>query len=513
MIYFIIKKVILINKKYFIFVKMDKLIQSGGLQLGTGIILIMSLVIGGRLTANKESFTEIESDLSMPINKDSPESGTPLFLNFYKKMGTDFRLFEMIKRFGMNNLQPAWNGVYTDDKTRSLYTTQKMTPIIIVPGIGATPIFAKWNRESSASVKSLDPSGDFEKSDVWSCNQVQTTWDKIWGPVLEGIESNCWGENTKVTPNKNKIINSEGVITTTNEFGSLEFLSDDYMETLIKALKSKGHTEGNNLYGAGYDFRKIGSVDEINEWCLKLTKLIEISCSDQGNKAIIIGHDLGSVISNYFLVGRKQEWKDKYIKSFITVSGTFGGCPKAIRTLLSGSKESKVFNDTVKNFSGLSLMLPDPDIYGDNPLVHLNGVSYSSRDIPKLIKNVSEEALSIYNICKEVRSKSMKAPGVPVYTLCGDNINTESSYKYNNSLTDNPKKNYPYYQVDSPESRTYNYPDYFVGDGTMPKFALEYPIFWTKNQKEPIFFQFFEAAEHTDILSMYEPIKYLLSVL
>jgi hypothetical protein len=46
----------------------------------------------------------------------------------------------------------------------------------------------------------------------------------------------------------------------------------------------------------------------------------------------------------------------------------------------------------------------------------------------------------------------------------------------------------------------------------MPKFALEYPIWWTKFQSEPVFYQFFTGVEHTKILASLHPIQYLLRV-
>jgi lysophospholipase-3 len=482
------------------------------IQIGASIIIILILIIYGRVMSY-EQFSQISSENSMPILTENPESGLSIFLNFYKRNGNDFRLFDLIKKLKLNNLQPVWNGNFNNDTERNLYTVKKLTPIIIVPGLGATPIFAKWNKPSSMSVKSLDESGEFEKGDLWSCKQIQDTWKKIWEPHTTGLSSNCWGETTAVFPDGKKINNSEGTSTILNEFGSLDFISNDYMSYLIETLESSGFTRGNNLFGAGYDFRKIGSDSEITQWCKELKNLIELSCSDQEHPAVIIGHDLGSVIANYFLVNENKEWKNKYIKSFISISGAFGGTPKALRSILSGTGDSEIFNETIKNFSGLSLMLPNTKVYGNNPLVHLNGISYSSKDIPKLLKNVSENAHDIYEIGKNIRDKSMLSPGVPVYILCGDELDTESSYNYKNSLTNNPQTNYPYYQTNLEMNQRFHYPDYFVGDGTIPRFALEYPIFWTKTQKEPIDFQFFPGVEHTDILSTYEPIKYILSVI
>jgi lysophospholipase-3 len=473
------------------------------------VIIVMSIIFVVWRKYSSENFSQNQSENSMPLLNNSSVSGITLFLNFYRKNGNDFKLFDYIKKLRLDNLQTSWSGLYLGSN-RNVFKSNKLSPIIIVPGLGATPIFAKWNKTSSTGTKITESTGKFEKSDIWSCVQTQDEWVKVWEPNFE--EDKCWSDVLSVLPETDMISDSEGTITSTGEFGSLDFVTVDYMETLVESLESKGYTKSENLFGAGYDFRKIGSENEISLWCEKMKNLIEVSCSEQGNPAIIIAHDLGSLIANYFLVNGDKKWKDKYIKSFVTVSGTFGGSPRALRTIISGCN-NKNLDKVLKNFSGLHMMLPVDKVYGDNPLVYTNGKSYTSSDVPKIIKGLSEDLYKIYEISKKVVEKSMLAPGVTTYILAGDNLDTESSYDYGNSLFSEPKVNQPFYQIDSPASQTFNYPDYFIGDGTMPKFALEYPIFWTKDQKEPINFHFFEGIEHTDILSTYEFIKYMDTVL
>jgi len=438
--------------------------------VGISLIVIVALI----LSSNIESFSsEIGSQHTIPKNNTGPQSGLSIFMNLYpQRLGKDFKLVDFLQKLKLNSNEPMWNGLYNSQGQRSLWVEKKLRPIIIVPGLCATPI---WSR-----------SGE--------------TWNPFWGKV--------------VPKDSSTIINADDVITTTQEFGSLDFDPPEYMDILINALEAKGYVKGSNLFGAGYDSRLIGSQNEINQWCLSLTRLIEKVCADQENPAIIIGHDLGSQCANYFLVGAIQEWKDKYIQSFISISGTFGGTPKALRTILSGEPgASFTINDTVKNFSGLSLMLPEPRIWGDNPLVHFNQVSYSSYDLEKLINQVSSDAALVYKIVKPIREQSMQAPGVPVYIMCGDDLNTESSYNYGMSLSDDPQQNLPFYMLDLPSNQKFNYPDYFNGDGTVPRFALEWSIWWSKYQPQPVYFKFFTGAEHTKILSMFEPIRYLLDII
>lgn len=489
---------------------------------GIGLITIMVLI----LSNNKEGFASLIGSMgSMPKNDSLAESGLPLFLNFYpKNLGQDFNLFDYIQKLKFSKYPEPRGEFYTNGVgqfNRKLFKTKKLKPIILVPGLGATKIFGRWSKNMTENIKSVDESGNFERPDSWNCKQVQDSFVKLWYPKNQGLVNTCWADNIRVYPDEvGNIKDTEGVHTTTSEFGSLDFEPDAYMGTLIESLKAMGYVPGENLFGAGYDFRKIGDTKEMDSWCLSLSKLIERSSSLQQHQAVIIGHDLGAVVSNYFLVNALPQWKKTFIDSFVSVSGTFGGCPKALRTVLSGEdipgaskKEKHNFSELIKNFSGLSLMLPCKEVYGDNPLVHYNDVTYTSYDIPKLLSSVSESSNTVYNSVEHIRQKSMMAPGVPVYILAGDEINTESSYKYSLSLSEDPEKNYPFYQLDLPYDQKFNYPDYYVGDGTMPRFALEYPIFWGKQQKEPVHYQFFVGAEHSKILSMERPIRHIMEIL
>jgi len=490
---------------------MDNLIQ-----FGAGVIVILALIF----SSQKEGF-DSESSMpsvgSMPRNNNSSSSGLPLFLNLYPRFGQDFRLFDQIQKMKLNNSNPIWNGVYKGTNSRNLFESKQLCPIILVPGLGASPLFARWNKSSSGTVQTVDGSDNFQQADPWSCKQVQDSWVQIWPPNVDGLASFCWAENTKVTSANGKIVNASGVNTTTQEIGSVEFANDDYMSSLIEALEAIGYQQDVNLFAANYDFRKIGDLDEINAWCLSLTKLIEQHCALQENPAIIIGHDLGAVVANYFLVNAIQEWKDRFINKFISISGTFGGCPKALRAVLSGPTgtltgiPAENFSKAIRTSSGLSLMLPNPVVYGDMPLVQFNQLSYSSNDIPKMIESVSVEALKIFKISEKVRDIAMKAPKVEVHILAGTDLNTESNYKYNMSLENEPERNAPFYQLEMPFNQKFNYPDRFVGDGTVPKFALEYPVWWSKNQSQPVYFQFFTGLEHTKILSSFEPVQYIIN--
>lgn len=472
------------------------------LPISLGIIALFGVALIKKESFGNFDYSDKKSDLS-------------IFLNFYPKIpGKDYGLIDFISKLKLNNNVTFQQTVKINnrfERTVEQPIDSNLPIIIIVPGLGASQIYARWNKSQSSSIKTVDESSNFEKTDEWSCRQVNDTWSKIWYPNITGLANHCWSENTCVYPSQNTIINSEGVKTSVDEFGSLKFETNVY-DQLIEALVAVGYRENETLFGANYDFRKIGSLETMESWCASMTGLINRLSS--GRKTIIIGHDLGAMIANYFLVNSDPNWKKTFIKSFVSVSGTFGGCPKALRTLLSGCKnDNNIVGKTIRNFSGLSMMLPSPSIYGKNTLVVLNEVPYNSYDIPRLIEMVSQDAKNIYDITQNIKNKCMEAPGVPVFLMAGNSIKTESSYQYNGSLTNQPTINAPFYRMNLPESDHFNYNEDYVGDGTVPRFALEYPLFWSKYQKEPIYYEFFESAEHNKILSMQGPIKYILSVI
>lgn len=475
----------------------------------SGIVAIMCLLVATpRQVKQMEHF--IGSMHSMPLLKND---NMPLFLNFYPtNIGEDFNLYDFISKLKLNN-EPSIQGLPVINGSRKLFKDKQLPPVIIIPGLGCTPIYAMWKKVGD-NIRVTSESGEFDKTDQWSCRQFQDTFTKVWPNTVNA----CWANVISVKPSKNGVDNQEGVTTTTDEFGTMNF--GPVMDNLISTLDALGYTEGENLFGAGYDFRKITDQKELDNWCMSLTKLIERTSAIHKLPVVLLGHDVGSMIANYFLVTAVPGWKQKFIKSFITVNGAFGGCPKALRAVLSGSdvpyasaQERLTFTNATRNFGALSLMIPDPSIYLDKPLVHFNNVTYTGHDVPKLLARVSPELAQSFAQCSDIRKKCMLPPRVPVCMILGDDLSTENSYKYGKTLYDDPVKNYPFYNMDLPSNQHYDYSKLYVGDGTMPRFALEYPIVWSKYQQEPVYYKFFPGAEHSKILSMNDPVQQIIRVI
>jgi lysophospholipase-3 len=466
---------------------------------------------GIEMTENKiENFENLPQGSKSGMGFQHSINTYPLFLNFYPaELGQDFNLSAVIRKLKMIQNEPTlYNGMQ-----RQLGSTNigaKKCPIILVPGIGASTIYGKWNKNSSKSVKKLDAYGNFTTDEKWACRDQQNKWVPLWFPdETTGLNQTCWSDNTRVQLFGDNVVNSQGVQTTTNGMDSLEFQTGVY-STLIEAFQALGHVNGTTLFGASYDFRTICTIEELAKFAVSLTNLIESSVNFNNKKAVLVCHGLGAVLMNFLLVNSSKEWKDKYIQCFIMISASFGGSPKALRVLLSGEKlpndsERVIIQETVKNFTGLQWMLPRPEIFKNEPIVYYRQNRYTADKMPDILKLIGEDETSkIYtSIINGISEKSLEAPNVLTYVIGGVNVPTEYNFYYED-MNFEPVRNYP---QDMQSSVKFN------GDGTMPRFALEYPLQWTKFQKEPVHFRFYEGAEHSKILSMLEPVTDILEII
>lgn len=55
-----------------------------------------------------------------------------------------------------------------------------------------------------------------------------------------------------------------------------------------------------------------------------------------GQKIVFITHSMGSPMTLYFLNHQTQEWKNKFIKSWISLAGCWAGTIKALKVYAQG---------------------------------------------------------------------------------------------------------------------------------------------------------------------------------
>lgn len=416
---------------------------------------------------------------------------------------TDFGLFNLVQTLRYKIFRP-------------LFSSPKLRPVIFIPGIGASTIYATWNKsgQETPNSKFLDEAGVFETSSEWSCRTLQTEWVPIWSQETakeNNVGKYCQANNLHVVYNaqSNQVDNSSGVRTYVSPGWDL---ATNCYNDFLRALESLGYQKDKNLLCANYDFRRMcGHL--LADYVSELRVMVENAARESGRRVALVSHDFGSQVANYFLLGMPKEWKDAYIDQFHIVSGTFGGCPKALRTLLSPGDD--LDREVQKNFCGLLWMLPCPGLYGDIPLVNLRGVTYTAKNIPQLLHYAKlNDSNAIYsNIVHKLQMDTLRAPGVPVYVFSGNQIPTESNYTYENTLVDLPVIEYPMQDNELGYREGGRYPSNFNGDGTMPKFALEHPMQWSRYQREPVVYSFYDGVGHNEILSRKEAVEEILGIL
>lgn len=396
--------------------------------------------------------------------------------------------------------------------------------VIIVPGLGGTKL--KFKR-----------SQDFNHD---CCNGLMNSIllpfeDTLWiNSVGMIFQRSCFLTMIKpIYDSKSKTLsNIEGLETYTagEHFGDVSmckcmchiFDTDyrieeaDYGENLINKLILHGYTANENLFTVGYDFRFIPYPNYVSVYFSNLKKLIEVCYNKSKEKTSLIGHSMGCYLINVFLNKMKLSWKNKYIKSFISVSPSYDGSPKSLETILSGNNISlnpDLFGSNYeycsaqRTMAGIISMIPlHPQMYGEsnkNNIGNGNAIaifpvseknSNSSINVSKdnvntnyhcKLYNVNKYKNGITDILKSVAIRYNQ----PEILLTRDIFKTISKQKIKYAWND---PNVKVYQIMTTEIETKTGPYIYdfnnngfqsspiktgvtMGDGTIPNFGLLIP--------------------------------------
>lgn len=82
------------------------------------------------------------------------------------------------------------------------------------------------------------------------------------------------------------------------------------------------------------------TTDENAEYLTKLQDLVEETYEKEQEPVYLVGHSMGCHYVLYFLNHQPQDWKDKYIKGFISLGAPWGGAVKPLKVLVSGDAAS-----------------------------------------------------------------------------------------------------------------------------------------------------------------------------
>lgn len=303
--------------------------------------------------------------------------------------------------------------------------------------------------------------------------------------------------------------NAPGVSIRVGGFGkteSVEFvdpakvIGTSYFESLVRQLVDLGYERDKNIVSAPYDFRR--APNELRDYFEDLKALVEKTYATNGNESVVfICHSMGCLNSLYFFNLHSQEWKDKHIRSIISLSGVWGGSVKALKAFTSGDNfgvvviPSLTLRKDVRTFPSLAYLLPSPEVWPhDEVLVSNRERGYTVRDYKQYFDDIKYPIG--YEMWLDVRNLTSprKAPGVEVHCLHGYKVTTMKKLEYVvGGFPDAAKPKMTYGD----------------GDGTVNLISLQACRGWVGQQSQPVMYKNFTSVDHMTILSDKQVLQYI----
>ena len=215
---------------------------------------------------------------------------------------------------------------------------------------------------------------------------------------------------------------------------------------------------------------------------------------DVSNESVaLIVHSMGGPMSLYFLNEVvTQEWKDKYIKVYIPLSGAFAGASQSVEAVVTGlyhldffPKLFKILLDIQRSFESLYWLMPRAEIYKDQVLVQTPNTNYSAGDYQQMFTTFANYSLgwTKYMPTSTINA-GYKYPGVPTHCFYGSEVATPLTYVYSSN--------------DTTKTPTVIKGS---GDGTVNKVSLEVCLRWANSTNSTGFqSRAFPGVEHHDMV-------------
>ncbi|KAF5904047.1 phosphatidylcholine-sterol acyltransferase, partial [Clarias magur] len=202
-------------------------------------------------------------------------------------------------------------------------------PLIIVPGNIGNRLEAKIDKPTLVH---------------WFCYKKTEDWFPLWIDLnmFMPIGLDCWIDNIRIVYNRttHRTSNSPGVEVRVPGFGqthTIEFLDNNnlagYFHTMVEHLVRIGYVRNKTVRAATYDWRI--APNEQAEYFKHLKSLVEEMHDEYKQPVHLLGHSMGSLYILYFLNRQSQAWKDRYVKSFISLGAPWGGAVRSLRVLAS----------------------------------------------------------------------------------------------------------------------------------------------------------------------------------
>ncbi|CAH1270757.1 PLA2G15 [Branchiostoma lanceolatum] len=374
------------------------------------------------------------------------------------------------------------------------------SPVVLIPGDGGSQLEAKLNKSSSPH---------------YFCDKTTDDYFDLWLNIelLVPYVLDCWVDNMKLLYHKenNTVTNNMGVDIRVPGFGDTETVEwldvshasiSSYFTHIAEALVQAGYTRGVDIRGAPYDFRMSPYRRDVDFPMFK--QLIEETYyKNNHSRVVLVTHSMGGPYALLFLNSMEQGWKDKFVKSIIALAGPWGGAAKTMRLYISGDNlgiyvvNPLVLRPEQRSFPSSAWMMPYESLFDPNePLVFTPDRNYTVRDYAAFFQDLEYEQGWMMRRETEGLISDLTPPGVTVHCLHGNKVKTPYQFSYT-------AKEFPDLQP------TTIYGD---GDGTVNLNSARGCLRWREQQKQPVFYQTFEGAEHMKILANQTVIEYIKDV-
>jgi hypothetical protein len=160
-------------------------------------------------------------------------------------------------------------------------------------------------------------------------------------------------------------------------------------EFLVGALVDAGYQKGVDLFGVPYDWRFGPRLPA--PWYNSFISFIENSVNVSGDKAILVSHSMGCMVSHYLLMNlTTHEWREKYIDSMIllapSICGAGGGFNALWTEELPGLEILGPFPDMVPFEGGVHTHIANFDVFRDKVIyVAPDGTERKAPDATELL--------------------------------------------------------------------------------------------------------------------------------
>ncbi|SCU78241.1 LANO_0A02498g1_1 [Lachancea nothofagi CBS 11611] len=350
-----------------------RIVFSLGAILGLAIAIYAGAVGGKSNSVLFENFVNFESlqDYVDDWKEVLPQSLSSLVSDFQKRSAHSTSLKDLTESFAVGK-----------QLHRELHLRDKH-PVIMVPGVIST------------GIESWGLYGDNE------CSSEPHFRKRLWGSfyMLKTmvLDKMCWLKHVMLDP-ETGLDPPNFTLRAAQGFEASDFFMAGYWiwNKVLQNLGAIGY-DPNKMATAAYDWRLAYlDLERRDSYFSKLKQKVELDFKLTGEKAVLVGHSMGSQIIFYFLKWVEAEgplygnggpdWVENYVDSFVNVAGTLLGVPKSVPALISGEMKDtiqlnalamygleKFFSrkerlDMIQTWGGVPSMLPKGGslIWGDH---------------------------------------------------------------------------------------------------------------------------------------------------